>query len=143
MKKIYFNSKNTGVQTLRSTAYFILVAGLIATLIAFINCFVSTGRYSDDVEFLWSGFVIVLLIFAATLLGFGVCLLLAYLGESAFVARKQREELLAVNGIKLFFEGIETIKIKNKKSGWISNVTLSNFEELKARVGEDAYEILE
>jgi hypothetical protein len=116
---------------------------LLATLIAFINCFVSTGSYGGDVEFLWSGFVIVLLIFAATFLGFGVCLLLAYLGESAFVARKQREELLAVNGIKLHFDGIETIKIKNKQSGWISNVSLSGFEQLKAQDGEDAYEVLE
>jgi hypothetical protein len=143
MKTIYFDYKKTGILTLRGTAYFILIIGLLATLIAFIGCFVSTGRYGD-VEFMWGGFVIVLLILAATLFCSGISFALAYLSESAFVARKQREELLGVNGIVLkFLEKEETIRVKDKETEWISVVTLSDFELMKAKRGEDNYEVLE
>ncbi|MDR1654033.1 MAG: DUF4407 domain-containing protein [Prevotellaceae bacterium] len=143
MKKIYYDYKNTGIKTIRGTGRFILVTGLIATLIAFINCFDSTGFGND---FMWSGLVYVLLIFAATFFSFGVCLLLAYLGENAFVARKQREALLAEKGIELaFFDSKDTdkITIKNKETGYIIDVTPAYFEYLKSQHGENMYEILE
>jgi hypothetical protein len=144
MKKIIINYKNTGIQTLRGTAYFILGAGSLATLLAFINCFESTGRYSGDVKFVWAGLISVLLIFSATLFLAGICFALAYLSESAFVSRKQREELLIIQGIELkFLEREESIRVKNKESGWVYDVTLSTFEKMKAEHGEENYEILE
>ena len=140
MKKIIINYKNTGAQTLRGTAYFAFGAGLLATLIAFINCF-SLNNY--DIEFIWGRLVNVLLILVITLFCSGISFALSYLSESAFVARKQREELLAAKGIELeFLEKEETIRIKEKKTGWISEVTLSHFENLKAQNGEDTYEVL-
>jgi hypothetical protein len=100
MKKIYFDYKNTGIKTLRRVAWFVLIAGLIAALIIFIGG-VSLSRYADG--FIWPILTNVLLVLSATLFGFGVCLTLAYLGECAFIARKQREELLAEKGIELKF----------------------------------------
>jgi hypothetical protein len=102
METIYIDYKNTGIKTLRGVAYFTLIAGSIATLIAFIGCFVSTGsHYSSDVEFVWAGLVSVLAILSSTLFISGICFALAYLSESAFVARKQREALLTEKGIEL------------------------------------------
>jgi energy-coupling factor transporter transmembrane protein EcfT len=98
METIYIDYKNTGIKTLRGIAWFILIAGLIATLIVFISS-VSLGRYGGI--FLWSTLSSMLLMLAATLFGFGVCFALAYLSESAFVARKQREALLTEKGIEL------------------------------------------
>jgi sensor histidine kinase regulating citrate/malate metabolism len=95
---------------------------------------------------MWDRFVSVLLIFAATFFVFGLCLLLAYLGENAFVASKQREALLAEKGIELAFfysENTNKITIKNKDTGYIEDVTPAYFEYLKSQHGENMYEILE
>jgi hypothetical protein len=100
MKTIYCSYRNTGIKTLRYGAWYILILGSVAALITFITG-VSLSRYGDS--FIWPILANVLLILVATLFGFGVCLALAYLGECAFIARKQREELLAEKGIELEF----------------------------------------
>jgi hypothetical protein len=100
MKTIYVNYENTGIKTLRRVAWLVLIAGLIAALIIFIGG-VSLSRYDDG--FIWPILANVLLILTATLFGFGVCIALAYLSECAFIARKQREELLASKGVELDF----------------------------------------
>jgi small-conductance mechanosensitive channel len=143
METIYINYKNTGIKTLRGVAYFTIGAGSLASILAFMACFVATGgRYTD--EFVWTGLISVLAILSSTLFISGICFALAYLSESAFVARKQREALLVEKGIELeFLEREETIRIKHKKTGWISDVTLSRFEEMKAQSDEDEYEIVE
>jgi hypothetical protein len=99
MKTIYINYRNTGIKTLRGVARFILITGLVTLTII---SSVSLSRYGGG-AFIWPMLSYVLVILAATLFGFGVCLTLAYLGESAFVARKQREALLSEKGIELEF----------------------------------------
>jgi hypothetical protein len=101
MKTIYCNYQNTGIKTLRGVAWFILITGMIAALITLTISVIALSHYNSG--FIWPILSNVLLILAATLFGFGVCLTLAYLGESAFIARKQREALLVEKGIELEF----------------------------------------
>ena len=100
MKTIYVNYKNTGVKTLRGVAWLILIAGLMATLIMVISG-IAIGGFSGALALSMLSYVLLML--AVTMFSFGVCFALAYLSESAVVARKQREAFLAEKGIELEF----------------------------------------
>ena len=145
MEKIYVNYSKTGINTIRGIAWTILTLGIIASVILFFSICVTTverGSYVTHTEILfsWTGFVDVLLVLCATLFATGVCLLLGYLGQCAYVARKQHEILLAEKSIEIVLKEEPTVEIRNKQNGIISIETISQFEELKKENG-DIYEV--
>jgi hypothetical protein len=93
METIYIHYNGTGIKTLRIVSNAILVLGLLAALILFIDCF--------DRDFLWLKLPSVLLILTSTLLFFGLCKAIATIAESSIHAKEQRKALLKKEGIEL------------------------------------------
>jgi hypothetical protein len=110
MKKITINYTGTGIKTLQGVAIFILILGIIATVISFIGCF---KRDFFDSEFMWEMLPSVLIIFISTILSYSICMVISTIAKNSIIAREQRKALLEKQEIELEF--IEPIK----KNDWL------------------------
>ncbi|MDR0753809.1 MAG: hypothetical protein LBF04_00265 [Prevotellaceae bacterium] len=96
MKKV-INYSGTGIKTLKNIALFILIIGLLATVISFVGCW---KRDFLDSEFQFELLPGVLLILVATLLAYGICMAIATIAKNSIFIKEQLNALLEKEGIK-------------------------------------------